>query len=268
MDELRSGAGAPVVPAASEFYVGYLPAPPRYRRFVRTVAPLLLLVSALVAVIVSASHEDPGTGTWDLSQPRAFEGIISTQPYAMIRVVDETSAGRVRTLLLVQEGKFGALGRIMDLHGRPARVRGFILERDGWQILELESTETAVQALDSLAGGIGSRLTRSATEALGAVALRGEIIDPKCYFGAMKPGDGKQHKECATLCIAGGIPPMFTTRDAAGRRSYYLLADPAGRALDERILPFVADPVEISGMLERRDDLTILRIDPGQIRRR
>jgi hypothetical protein len=33
------------------------------------------------------------------------------------------------------------------------------------------------------------------------------------------------------------------------------------------VLPFVADPVEISGKLEHRDDLMILRMSAGAIRR-
>ena len=45
------------------------------------------------------------------------------------------------------------------------------------------------------------------------VTLKGEIIDPKCYLGAMKPGGGKTHKACAMRCIAGGIPRRQTGHD-------------------------------------------------------
>ena len=51
---------------------------------------------------------------------------------------------------------------------------------------------------------------------LGVATLRGEIVDSKCYLGAMKPGDQKTHKACATLCIRGGIPPVLVERLPGG----------------------------------------------------
>ena len=105
---------------------------------------------------------------------------------------------------------------------------------------------------------------------LGEHTLDGQIIDPKCYFGAMKPGEGKVHKACATLCIAGGIPPMFMTTDDAGERVYYLLVNAGGDGIigDElqALLPYVADPVAITGDVERWGELMLLRV--GMIERR
>jgi len=31
-------------------------------------------------------------------------------------------------------------------------------------------------------------------EMISKMTLQGEIIDPKCYFGVMKPGKGKIHR--------------------------------------------------------------------------
>jgi hypothetical protein len=105
-----------------------------------------------------------------------------------------------------------------------------------------------------------------------SVILRGEIIDPKCFLGAMKPGDGKTHKACATLCLEGGIPPMFVERTGASSIRYHLLVGPDGTALTGEalaaILPFVADDVVLSGTRYRRGDLDFLEIQPGAVRRR
>ncbi len=71
------------------------------------------------------------------------------------------------------------------------------------------------------------------------VTLKGEIIDPKCYLGAMKPGGGKTHKACAMLCISGGVPPMLVTRDANKQETFYLLTTDQGGVANELVLPFV-----------------------------
>jgi hypothetical protein len=124
--------------------------------------------------------------------------------------------------------------------------------------------ELAPDAIDVVAQGNSLEL---ATSIGSPVALSGEIIDPKCHGGAMKPGDGKAHKACATLCLRGGIPPVFLASN--GQR--YLLVDEAGHALrDDRldeILPFVADDVEIRGMTARQGDVTLMMISPGAVRR-
>jgi hypothetical protein len=59
---------------------------------------------------------------------------------------------------------------------------------------------------------------------LGLIKIKGEIIDPKCYFGVMKPGEGKPHRDCAIRCILGGITPMLAVKNEQGDANYYLLA--------------------------------------------
>ena len=43
----------------------------------------------------------------------------------------------------------------------------------------------------------GDTLTSWTETALGEATYRGEILDSKCWFGAMQPGQGKPHKSCA-----------------------------------------------------------------------
>lgn len=100
------------------------------------------------------------------------------------------------------------------------------------------------------------------------ITLQGEIIDPKCYLGAMKPGGGKTHKACAMLCISGGVPPMLVTRDVNQRETFFLLVTAGGGVANELVLPFVGDPVEVSGQLERHGDLLTVQITAGGVRRR
>ena len=55
-------------------------------------------------------------------------------------------------------------------------------------------------------------MTEIPSRAIGEVTLVGEVVDPKCWLGDMKPGDGKAHAACARLCMEGGIPPMLRVR--------------------------------------------------------
>lgn len=257
----------------SDFYVGYLAMPRRLAGFLRWIVPAAGVAVLALGWFAAASQSDPGDGVWrDAAQ--SLVGRVSATPYPLIRVRSDGGARPVETVLLVSEGKHGGGERVAALHGRIARVRGTILERDGRRLLELADGD-ALAPVEAVSVDDGARLTESAASgstSLGRVMLRGEIIDPKCYSGAMKPGEGKAHKECATLCIAGGIPPMFVTLDSAGKRTYFLLVDADGHALEGRVLqdhvlPFVADAVEITGELEIQEDLAVLRIDALSIRR-
>jgi hypothetical protein len=107
----------------------------------------------------------------------------------------------------------------------------------------------------------------SPVENLGQHTLAGEIVDSKCYLGVMNPGHTKPHRECASLCIRGGIPPLFIVRDAAGRKLALWLLSERGQPVNEQVLDFVAEPVEIAGQVSRNGDQLYLRADPATYRR-
>lgn len=102
---------------------------------------------------------------------------------------------------------------------------------------------------------------------LGQVTYTGEIVDAKCHWGVMKPGDGKIHRACAVRCIAGGVPAALRIRTANAPVKYVLLADEAGSPVNERVLDLVAETVVITGRLTRRGDLHVLHADPGTYQR-
>ena len=82
--------------------------------------------------------------------------------------------------------------------------------------------------------------------------LVGEIVDTKCYLGAMKPGRGKPHRDCASLCIRGGIPAALLVRTENGERHLVHLVS-FGRPVGVEVLDFVGQPVEVTGLLRRKD---------------
>jgi hypothetical protein len=85
---------------------------------------------------------------------------------------------------------------------------------------------------------------------LGDVLIAGEILDAKCWFGAMRPGHGKTHKACAALCAKGGLPLAFAEleRCAEGKAGFLFLNE-RGLAFGPEIIPLVADPVAVRGRI-------------------
>jgi hypothetical protein len=250
------------------FFIGWLPVPPGYVRFLVPVVAVLLAAAAVSGALLAFGQCSPGTGTWDEDTNRSFEGVAYASPYALLRVAGERPGDPPRTILLVEEGKFGAADRVRPFDGLPVRVRGTLLHRDERWMLELTADETGIQAVGTMSPEEERRLRRPPPRDLGRVTLRGEIIDSKCYLGAMKPGGGKTHKACAALCLSGGVPPMFVTRDAAGQETYYLLTNPEGGPVGQAAVEYVGDPVELTAALEQQDDLRTLKVTAANIRRR
>jgi hypothetical protein len=249
--------------SCDDFFIGWLPMPRSYERVLLPVV-LVLFGSALgTAATVAYFQGDPGPARWE-DETSTFDGIVSARPYPMLRV----SGGP--TLLLVDEGKFGAAQRVEQVgDGRAVRVRGTLLHRDGRSLLELAPGDAGLRPLTEEEERVLPRTERSAPQLVAdAVTLNGEIIDPKCYLGAMKPGGGKTHKACAMLCISGGIPPMLVTRDAERRETFYLLVTGDDGPANELVLPFVGDAVTVTGRLERDGDLLLLHLATGGVRRR
>jgi hypothetical protein len=212
-----------------------------------------------LAVALAVSQRDPGDGVWDLAHPKALEGMVYTTPCPLIRIAEPN--GAPMTVLLVGQGKNGPAAHLVA-DGHAVRVRGHTLARGRLRMIELDDDAAAVEEL----AADMKRLAMPAASKRWVVLLRGEIADPKCFAGAMKPGDGKTHKACAALCLRGGIPAIFV----ADSGQDYLLVDAAGRSVSgaelDGLLPFVGDLVEISGDVEVRGDLRLLTLS-GMIKR-
>jgi len=88
-------------------------------------------------------------------------------------------------------------------------------------------------------------------------SLSGEILDSKCWFGAMQPSDSKVHKAGAPLCVRGDVPPAFFARGPAGQGAVMIMTA-AGRAHGPELLGLVADPVRLTGRVFCHGDLLML----------
>jgi hypothetical protein len=163
--------------------------------------------------------------------------------------------GETTPVFLVEQGKHGSAARCRGLEGSRVRVTGWRLDRDGREVIELVPEPGAVERLPDTPAAPYQDRER------GPVSLWGEIVDYKCFLGAMKPGDGKAHKACAALCIDGGIPPVLVMLDVAGNRHYTLLASADGGPMGVWASEFAGEPVRVVGRMHEVGSLEVLWVD-------
>ena len=254
-------------------FVGYLDGMPRRTR--AAMRGVVLGVFAAVAVAASAltSAQLPFDASgYDLIAVRTFEGVVRVDPHPTIELDIPAAAGEGVRAFVVNLGKFSARGALKEADGKRARLRGKLVYRGDQVMIELLPWSVEVLGEGEGAGEAAAAKDHAgeAVEALGEVTLVGEIVDSKCYYGVMNPGNLKPHRGCAVRCISGGIPPVLVVRsEARGETSvrYVLLVGPDGAPINDAILDRVAEPVQARGALQRHDDMWVLRVDPSEITR-
>ncbi|MBL0870945.1 MAG: hypothetical protein IBJ18_10260 [Phycisphaerales bacterium] len=254
----RPAAAKP--PANDPFYVGYLPAPLSARILAVVLAAALPLVMCVCAVALNALRPPAGDAVWDTAHARTFKGILTARPYPMLTLAEPVGnlpAGE--TLLIVEMGKFGGGQRAAGFDSQPVEITGYLLDRGGSRMIELDS------AADAVRRSTVSFAPPSPPVTLGNRDLLGEIADSKCYLGAMKPGLGVVHRECAERCLRGGIPPALIVHDERGRAAMLILCAPDQSPLNERLAPFAGDVLTLKGDITRRGTLLVMAINPDQI---
>lgn len=249
------------------FFVGYMPVPRALVGFLAVVAGGLIGAGVAVAAVFAVAQGDWGDASFrwgDGYQTRT--GVLLAEPYPVLYTPPDADHPRGRAVVLSGQGKRGVQAAAEALEGGAADVGGIALGRGevGVEFIQVGGKVRLRPAEDAAAVPAG---WRPATDDLGARTLRGEIVDSKCYLGAMRPGQGKTHKLCANLCLIGGIPPMFVVYREEGAPLVMLLGDRAGKALPDDVLAHTGHYVELTGQLERRADLLVFRVDSGSARR-
>ena len=250
-----------------DFYVGYFSLPQKHKKFLMLFLPSLAMGLLVLSFFMAQAQQTPKNGIgWDPTGYRAIElqGVITQNPYDLLRF-REKKGEPIQTAIVTSMVKSSITERIQDLYGQALNLKGVMIRQEGHFVFSVLNGEGAIKKSNfDTSEFINVNVLEEKKE---AVTLRGEIIDPKCYIGAMKPGGGKVHKSCAVLCIRGGIPPMFVTRDELMQETYYLITDDKGEALIEPIIPYVGDPIEVKGYKEKRGDILVLNINPQNIKR-
>lgn len=249
----------------TEFYIGWQKeAPPSFAHAARRFVAGAGIIVPLLAFLIVRYQSGFSTATFEFGTTTELNGTFQRGPAPFLRVANGTDVQGnpvFQNILLVAPGKFGfdhIDGATALKNGQALKLAGFLVYHDGKTALEVYNIEKT---------GAGTVPDEHAGHPLGAVTLRGEITDPKCMLGVMKPGVGKPHRDCAVRCIAGGIPPVLKVANAAGETEYYLLAGKNGEPLNECLLDFVADGIQVSGQLEQQGDWLVLYADPTTLRR-
>jgi hypothetical protein len=246
-----------------EFYIGWQErAPARTAsRMHRVVLALYLGAAAMAVALVLLQNPFP-PAAFEFGTVRSFAGTVGGEahPWLVVARPGLASPGREASRYpLVAPGKLGAPAALRERIGSEVELTGTLVWRDGRTLIELAGEPAAGPATGVAAAG--------AVEDLGTLTLAGEIVDSKCFLGVMNPGNLKPHRLCAVRCISGGIPPVLYVHDADGRVAYLLLVGDDGRSINRELLGWVAEPVEVTGRVERHGDLLVLRAEPERFRR-
>lgn len=258
----------------SEFYIGYLPKmPDSIKRVVRSAAALLFSVAIGLGIVFALSQQPFAKSFFEFGNVRAFEGTIQSEAIPFLLVEKEERVEGLPAFErypLVGEGKHGVDREIEGLDGKRVKLKGTLIYRDEISMIEVASGSVSATEPKKVEPGSGaSDIKKPAvvTKNLGIMTLRGEIIDSKCYLGVMNPGNTKVHRDCAVACLRGGVPAMFVVKDGSGNKSELWLVSQHGQAVNEFVLDYVAEPVELRGEVIREGDFLFFIINPTEIKR-
>lgn len=258
-----------------EFYIGWQPAAPRsFVKHIRMAVAVLFMLMICVAVAVSSLQKKFSAGQFEFDSLTEVTGIYQSLPVPSVKVVSKQDGfGNTTyiTMPLVGYGKSGADGIISEMEqeneinfeNRMVTFRGSLIYDDGKTLLQIDKHDHPMVKVQTV-----SSIPQQEVKELGNVELEGEILDPKCYFGVMKPGRAKPHRDCAIRCIEGGISPVFCVRNEKGEAGYYLLVGSKGERLNDRISDHVAEPVKIKARAVQYDDWVVLYLDKDETIRR
>lgn len=259
-----------------EFYIGYLPkAPKSISRFTVVAVFVFFLLLVASAYVVVSNQTTINNGSYEYGELTEVEGLVYMEPQPFIKVMEGEDVNGdpvFKNILLINFGKHGAKASLEKIKSKMAltfdrvyvKLRGTLIYHNGTTLLELTENENAYISYKPL---VNKSLYSRGVRDLGTQTLTGEIIDPKCYFGSMKPGEGKPHKSCAGLCISGGIPPMYVVKNEQGLADYYLIMGEDRKPLKDEVIPFVSDITTLSGKVETLDEWKVIYVNPAKINR-
>ncbi len=244
-----------------EFFIGWQGKQPGgVRRMVFLTVAACLTATVALALVLARAQRAPDVAAYAWSNIQTFDGILQATPYPHLLVARPGNGG-YSAYPLVSPAKFGISPEWCgNLDGRPVQFDGGLIYRNGSTLIEVTS-----EAPLSVEETPEAQQPSPPSVEYGHLSLVGEIVDSKCFTGAMNPGRYKPHRACATVCIAGGVPPMLVVNAQEGSSITVLLVGSKGEMLNEKMLPHIARTVRVSGRLQRYHDLWIMHVEPDTI---
>lgn len=189
------------------FFVGYAKTPNRNRRFLLGAIPLMIMAMGGLGGLIAAKQKKPAAATWG-KRSISLRGRLIKEPYPHLLVANNYAQKGYDTVFLVQKGKQGFHKIVRHINDKYISVQGRLLSRHDIRNNYLLESDPSLSVIKGKAAIGNSKIND-----LGTHTLTGRIMDSKCYFGVMKPSDGMTHKACASLCVRGGIPPIFVPQE-------------------------------------------------------
>lgn len=248
-----------------EFYVSYIEGSlgANTKKTLKQFSIAAISVIIIGAVLFSVSQTPFKNSTFELATATKITGTYRENPYPMLRV--EVAENTFKNVLLLGFGKSSVnpflekiQNEVADLNGKTISIEGNLIYYNGKTLIQITDAEKVI-----LVSGINRYIPIK--KQISRMTLEGEIIDPKCYFGVMKPGKGKIHKSCAVRCISGGIPPVLATTDKNNMSQYFLLTDMKGNPIHNDLLRYIGKPSKITGVVEKMEDWYFLKLKTSDI---
>lgn len=248
------------------FFVGYLQTPGKLALFYAIVVPIVIGIGIGVGVAFGSSQDDPGQGRF-FPGYKTITGVLRADPYPVIHTLPDEEHPNGQTVTLTGPGKVGAVRFVKELDGQIVDAGGVFIARGAHRVMQVGG-RVKIRATQKELTPAELAFKPAEAETVGRYTLKGEIVDSKCYLGAMRPGQGKIHMACANYCLHGEIAPVFVTYNSNGPDAeafVYLMAGPDGGPIDQSLLNYTSLAVAITGEVERRGDLYVVKVDPSAI---
>jgi len=261
--------------ANNEFYIGWMGnAPKSFVAVIKRYVLLLMPIVFILAVVIALSQKKFASGNFEFGTLTDVKGVYFKSPVPNLKVVNgKDILGNLSyiTIPLIGYGKFGADGIMNDiekekhvsLDSKMITLKGTLLYNDGKILMQVGGGDNPINNIKEAATDTNKLVQH---KDLGSITVKGEIVDPKCFFGVMKPGEGKPHKDCAIRCILGGIPPVLHVMDKNGTDNYYLIVGASGEKMNKAVQDYVAAPVEIHAKAVQYNDWIVLYVGDKNIK--
>jgi hypothetical protein len=250
----------------TEFYIGWMPkASAGFVKYSRMALLVILIILMSLGIVLAFFQKQFSTASFEFGQLTQVTGVYQKYPVPGIKIASQKDMwgnATYITMPLVGYGKFGADGIMAilekenntSLDQKEITVKGTLLYSDGKALLQIDGNDKPLVSINKKSTAAAQQVVKD----LGSIRIQGEILDPKCYFGVMKPGHGKPHRDCAIRCLLGGISPVFHAQNAKGESNYYLIVGATGEKINTKLQDYVADPVEIIAHAKQIDDWIVL----------
>ena len=247
----------------SEFYIGWSTGTSSSKKDTFKYFSIIILIMSLVVCTFTFIQDPYSESVFFYGKQTVLKGKLLTYPVIAIQI-KETSSSSLENIPLVGFGKMGphtALEKLLDNRAYDIELKGTLIQHNGKKIFELTDGKKSILSSHV----IENPSFNKSPEMLfmgNYTTVEGEILDPKCYFGAMKPGFGKVHKSCAIRCISGQIPPILTVRDDKNMFvDYYFISDINGTMFNTELYKYVGTKIKITGDVSEINNWKIIQTD-------